>query len=55
MIQHWFGYQALGGPEASRWISAAFGTLVFSDGGWVFIKGATGELADRFSGMMTLI
>jgi Cu2+-exporting ATPase len=55
MIQHWFGYQALGGPGASRWISAAFGTLVFTYGGWVFIKGAIGELADRQPGMMTLI
>jgi Cu2+-exporting ATPase len=55
MIQHWFGYQALGGPGASRWISATFGTLVFAYGGWVFIKGAIGELADRLPGMMTLI
>jgi Cu2+-exporting ATPase len=28
---------------------------VFSYGGWVFIKGAAGELADRLPGMMTLI
>jgi Cu2+-exporting ATPase len=55
MIQHWFGYQALGGPGASRWISPAFGTVVFIYGGWVFIKGAIGELADRLPGMMTLI
>ena len=55
MIQHWLGYQAWGGPAASRWISAAFGTLVFAYGGWVFIKGAAGELADRRPGMMTLI
>src|SRR5690606_40503016 len=26
MIQEWFGYEAPGGPEASRWISALFGT-----------------------------
>jgi Cu2+-exporting ATPase len=55
MIQHWLGYEAWGGPEASRWISALFGTLVFLYGGWVFIKGAIGELADRRPGMMTLI
>ena len=30
-------------------------TLVFACGGWVFIKGAIGELADRRPGMMTLI
>ncbi len=55
MIQRWFGYQAPGGPAAARWISAIFGTLVFAYGGWVFIKGAVGELADRRPGMMTLI
>src|SRR4051812_6044651 len=55
MIQHWLGYTAWGGPAASRWISALFGTLVFAYGGWVFITGARGELADRRPGMMTLI
>jgi Cu2+-exporting ATPase len=55
MIQHWLGYQAWGGPAASRWIPAVFGTLVFAYGGWVFVKGAAGELADRRPGMMTLI
>jgi Cu2+-exporting ATPase len=55
MIQHWLGYAAWGGPGASRWIPALFGTLVFAYGGWVFVKGATGELADRRPGMMTLI
>jgi P-type Cu2+ transporter len=55
MIQHWLGYEAWGGPAASRWIPAVFGTLVFAYGGWVFIKGAIGELDDRRPGMMTLI
>jgi len=55
MIQHWLGYSAPGGPIASRWISAIFGVLVFAYGGWVFIRGAVGELADRRPGMMTLI
>jgi Cu2+-exporting ATPase len=55
MIQHWFGYQAWGGPVVSHWVSAVFGTLVFGYGGWVFIKGAIGELAARLPGMMTLI
>jgi P-type Cu2+ transporter len=54
-IQRWLGYQALGGPGAARWISAIFGTLVFAYGGWVFIRGAIGELSDRRPGMMTLI
>ena len=55
MIQQWFHYAAPGGPVASRWISAFFGTLVFAYGGWIFIKGAAGELKDRKPGMMTLI
>jgi Cu2+-exporting ATPase len=55
MMERWFGYQALGGPVAARWISAIFGTLVFAYGGWVFIRGAIGELGDRRPGMMTLI
>ena len=55
MTQRWFGYQAPGGPAAARWIPAIFGTLVFAYAGWVFIRGAMGELADRQPGMMTLI
>ena len=50
MIQHWLGYSAPGGPGASRWISAIFGALVFAYGGWVFIRGAVRELADRRPG-----
>jgi Cu2+-exporting ATPase len=34
---------------------AVLGTIVFFYGGWVFIRGAQGELADRQPGMMTLI
>jgi Cu2+-exporting ATPase len=55
MIQHWFGYDAPGGAAASRWIPAVFGTAVFAYGGWVFVKGAIGEIRDRLPGMMTLI
>jgi Cu2+-exporting ATPase len=55
MIQHWFGYEAPGGPVSSRWIPAVFGTLVFGYGGWVFIQGAVSEIRDRLPGMMTLI
>ena len=55
MIQHWFGYEAPGGPVASRWVPAVFGTLVFAYGGWVFIQGAVKEIRDRLPGMMTLI
>ena len=55
MIQHWVGYEAPGGPAASRWIPAIFGTLVFTYGGSVFIGGAVSEIRDRRPGMMTLI
>ena len=55
MIQQWFGYQAPGGPVVLRWLPAVFGSLVFAYGGWVFIKGAFGELVARRPGMMTLI
>ena len=55
MIQQWFRYEAPGGAAASRWIPALFGTFVFGYGGWVFIRGAKGELVDRRPGMMTLI
>ena len=55
MIQGWFGYAAPGGAAASRWVPAIFGTLVFAYGGWVFVRGAFGELRDRLPGMMTLI
>src|SRR6266542_2743972 len=55
MIQHWFGFEAPGGPVASRWVPAVFGTLVFGYGGWVFIQGAVSEIRDRLPGMMTLI
>jgi P-type Cu2+ transporter len=55
MIQHWFDYEAPGGPVTSRWIPAVFGTLVFGYGGWVFIQGAVSEIRARLPGMMTLI
>jgi P-type Cu2+ transporter len=55
MIQHWLGYEAPGGPAASRWIPAIFGTLVFAYGGWVFISGAIAEIRNRLPGMMRLI
>jgi P-type Cu2+ transporter len=55
MVQHWFGYEAPGGRAASRWVPAIFGTLVFAYGGWVFVRGALGEMRARLPGMMTLI
>ena len=55
MVQHWLGYDAPGGRAASRWIPAVFGTIVFTYGGWVFVRGAVGEMRVRLPGMMTLI
>ncbi|NJD28779.1 MAG: heavy metal translocating P-type ATPase [Chloroflexi bacterium] len=53
-IQEWFGYSIpmLPGIE---YAPAVLGTIVFFYGGWVFIRGAQRELADRQPGMMTLI
>ena len=54
MLQRWFHYTAPAFPGA-RLISALFGTAVYFYGGWVFIRGAKGELEARLPGMMTLI
>ena len=53
-VQHWLGYAAPSFP-GSKFIPAILGTVVFSYGGLVFIRGAWGELADHKPGMMTLI
>src|SRR5262249_32126343 len=49
MIQHWFGYDAPGGPVASRWIPAVFGALVFGYGGWVFLSRGAPRVRRRLS------
>jgi len=54
MLQRWFHYTAPAFPGA-RLIPALFGTAVYFYGGWVFIRGAKGELEARLPGMMTLI
>ena len=53
-LQEWLGYTAPVFP-GSDWIPAILGTIVFVYGGWVFIRGAVGEVRDRQPGMMTLI
>jgi len=53
-VQHWLGYHAPSFP-GSEFIPAILGTFVFIYGGFVFIRGAAGELADHKPGMMTLI
>ncbi|HRQ75094.1 MAG TPA: heavy metal translocating P-type ATPase [Phycisphaerales bacterium] len=54
MIQHWFGYTAPQFPGIA-YIPAAFGTIVYIYGGWVFLIGAYRELRKWLPGMMTLI
>lgn len=53
-VQHWLGYTAPSFP-GSKLIPAILGTIIFFYGGFVFIRGAWNELADRKPGMMTLI
>lgn len=53
-VQHWLGYRA---PSftGTNLIAPILGTVVFLYGGLVFIRAASGELADHEPGMMTLI
>ena len=53
-VQEWFGYSVPMFP-GYEYVPAILGTIIFFDGGMVFIRGARGELADRKPGMMTLI
>jgi len=53
-VQHWLGYTAPSFP-GSKFIPAILGTVVSVYGGLVFVRGASGELADHKPGMMTLI
>src|SRR5512138_832106 len=54
MIPSAFGHEPPSFP-GSWLIPPAFGTVVFSYGGWPFIEGAARELRARLPGMMTLI
>lgn len=53
-VQHWLGYRAPSFP-GSTLIPPIFGTIIFIYGGWVFLRGARPEIANRQPGMMTLI
>jgi Cu2+-exporting ATPase len=53
-VQRWLDYSAPSFP-GSNFIPAILGTVLFAYGGLVFIRGASGELADHRPGMMTLI
>ncbi len=54
MIQHWFNFTP---PSfvGSEYVPFVFSTIIFFYGGFVFIKGAWGELKAKLPGMMTLI
>jgi P-type Cu2+ transporter len=53
-IQQWLNFTP---PtfSGSEYIPFIFSTVIFFYGGWVFLKGAVGELRARLPGMMTLI
>jgi Cu2+-exporting ATPase len=53
-VQHWFGYTVPAFP-GSTLLVPLLGTFIFFYGGFVFIRGAWSEIADRKPGMMTLI
>ncbi|MEX2610902.1 MAG: heavy metal translocating P-type ATPase [Gemmatimonadota bacterium] len=53
-VQMLLGYTAPSFPGAD-WIGPVLSTVIFFYGGWVFIRGAMGELRAKLPGMMTLI
>jgi Cu2+-exporting ATPase len=54
MLPGWLGSKQFPIPCGHR-INAFLGIIVYGYGGWVFVKGAVGELRARLPGMMTLI
>jgi Cu2+-exporting ATPase len=53
MIQHWIGLgDALAFP-GSDYVLFALSSVVFFYGGWPFLTGMAGELAQRRPGMMS--
>ena len=53
-VQALLGYGAPAFP-GSTWIGPALSTVIFFYGGWVFVRGAAGEVRAKLPGMMTLI
>jgi P-type Cu2+ transporter len=53
-VQQWLGYQPARFP-GSEWLVPLLSAVIYFYGGWVFVRGAAGELADRSPGMMTLV
>lgn len=54
MIQHWLGFTPPGFP-GSQYLPFVLSSIIFFDGGLVFLKSAWAELQARRPGMMTLI
>ncbi|MEQ9568732.1 MAG: heavy metal translocating P-type ATPase, partial [Longimicrobiales bacterium] len=53
-VQTLLGYSAPAFP-GSTWMGPVLSTVIFFYGGWVFVRGAAGEIRSRLPGMMTLI
>lgn len=52
-VQGWLGFDLM--LPGSEYVPGLFGIVIFFYGGWVFLKGAKAELANKQPGMMTLI
>jgi len=53
-VQQWLGYHPLRFPGVDALVPALAAAIYFY-GGWVFVRGARGELRARTPGMMTLV
>ncbi len=53
-VHQWLGYQPARFP-GSEWLVPILSVVIYFYGGWVFVRGAAGELAGRSPGMMTLV
>jgi P-type Cu2+ transporter len=53
-VQQWLRYQPVRFP-GSEWLTPLLSVAIYFYGGWVFVRGAAGELAARSPGMMTLV
>ena len=54
LVQQWLRYQPIRFP-GSEWVTPLLSVAIYFYGGWVFVRGAAGELAARSPGMMTLV
>ncbi len=54
LLQEFFGYTAPQFP-GSAWIAPVLSSIIYWYGGWVFLRGAVGEIRSGQPGMMTLV